>query len=186
MNKAAYRGGIRCIQISSSAMSRRDCSRRTASHCFGAAVNAALDLEEHVDTTYSFAGERRLYLSPGRQTSSGRGSSRPLLPLKLVELVVSIKGVGLHEAHIAGKMALRELPGATARVMERCRRWISATERPVVAAIGPNPAEDGFSFASTGTVVSSNGLEHVAHLAIPRRRNVAENVTVEAKLRRQP
>jgi hypothetical protein len=106
------------------------------------AVNATLDLEEHVDTTYSFAGERRLSLF-GRQTSSGRGSSRPLLPLSLVELVVSIKGVGLHEAHVAGKMALQELPGSTVRVMERCRRWISATERPVVAAIGPNPAEDG-------------------------------------------
>jgi hypothetical protein len=43
------------------------------------AVNAALDLEEHADTTCSFAGDRRLSLvSPGRQTSSGRGSSRPL------------------------------------------------------------------------------------------------------------
>jgi hypothetical protein len=43
--------------------------------------------------------------------------------------------VGLHEAHIAGKMALRMLPGTTARVMERRRGWIFAAERPVVAEV---------------------------------------------------
>src|ERR1700733_10776007 len=121
------------------------------------AVNAALDLEQHVDTTHSLAGDRRLSLFhqvdklPPAVAPAGRFKDRSRLPLSLVELVVSIKGIRLHEAHIAGKMALRMLPGTTARVMERCRRWVFAAKRPVIANIGPDPA----SFASTGTVVSS-------------------------------
>src|SRR6202161_4971001 len=113
------------------------------------AVNAALHLEEHVDTTYSLAGDRRLSLFhqvdklPPAVAPAGRFKDRSRLPLSLVELVVSIKGICLHEAHIAGKMALRMLPGTTARVMARCRRWVFATERSVVADIGPNPTEDG-------------------------------------------
>jgi hypothetical protein len=34
--------------------------------------------------------------------------------LGLVELVISIKGIGLHQAHIAGKMALRVLSSPVA------------------------------------------------------------------------
>src|ERR1700678_528004 len=83
------------------------------------AVNAALDLEQHVDTTYSFAGDRCLSLFhqvdkfPPAVAPAGRFTDRSRLPLSLVELVVSIKGISLHEAHIADKMALRMLPGTT-------------------------------------------------------------------------
>src|SRR5882757_912562 len=77
----------------------------------GFTVDAALHLEEHVDTTHGFAGYRRLSLFhqvdklPPAVAPAGRFKDRSRLPLSLVELVVSIKGVGLHEAHIAGKMA---------------------------------------------------------------------------------
>jgi len=81
---------------------------------------------------------------------AGRFKDRSRLPLSLVELVVSIKGIGLHEAHIAGKMALRMLPGTTARVMERCRRWVVAAKRPVIANVGPDPAGDGLQFREHG------------------------------------
>src|SRR6267378_6992297 len=120
------------------------------------AINAALDLEEHVDTTYSFAGDRRLSLFhqvdkfPPAVAPAGRFKDRSRLPLSLVKLVVSIKGIGLHEAHIAGKMALRMLPGTTARVMERCRRWVFAAKRPVIADIGPDPAGDSLQFREYG------------------------------------
>src|SRR5260370_23890386 len=103
-----------------------------------------------VGTPYGFslAGDRRLSLFhqvdklPPAVAPAGRFKDRSRLPLSLVELVVSIKGIGLHEAHIAGKMALRMLPGTTARRMERRRRWVPAAERPVVADIGPDPAGD--------------------------------------------
>ncbi len=120
------------------------------------AINAALDLEQHVDTTYSFAGDRRLSLFhevdkfPPAVAPAGRFKDRSRLPLSLVELVVSIKGIRLHEAHIAGKMALRMLPGTTARVMERCRRWVFAAKRPVIADIGPDPAGDSLQFREYG------------------------------------
>jgi hypothetical protein len=120
------------------------------------AVNAALDLEEHVDTTYSFAGDRRLSLFhqvdklPPAVAPAGRFKDRSRLPLSLVELVVSIKGIGLHEAQIAGKMALRMLPGTTARVIEHCRRWVFAAKRPVIANIGPDPAGDSLQFCEHG------------------------------------
>src|SRR5712664_2914840 len=120
------------------------------------AINAALDLEEHLDTTYSFAGDRRLSLFhqidklPPAVAPAGRFKDRSRLPLRLVELVVSIKGIGLHEAHIAGKMALRMLPGTTARVMERCRWWVFAAKRPIIADIGPDPAGDSLQFREYG------------------------------------
>src|ERR1700724_3804648 len=100
------------------------------------AVDAALDLEEHVDTTHRLAGDWRLSLFhqvdklPPTVAPARRFKDRRWLPLSLVELVVSIKGIGLHEAHIAGKMALRMFPGTTARVMERGRRRIRAAQRP--------------------------------------------------------
>ncbi|MBY9051556.1 hypothetical protein K7462_30205, partial [Pseudomonas fluorescens] len=48
--------------------------RQAAPRAFS--VDAALDLEEHVNATYSLAGDRRLSLGlPSRQTSSGHGSS---------------------------------------------------------------------------------------------------------------
>jgi hypothetical protein len=120
------------------------------------AVNAAFDLEENVDTTYSLAGDRRLSLFhqvdklPPAVAPAGRFKDRSRLPLSLVELVVSIKGIGLHEAHIAGKMALRMFPGTTARVMERGRRRIRAAKRPVIANIGPDPAGDSLQFGQYG------------------------------------
>src|SRR5882724_4107603 len=116
------------------------------------AINAALDLEEHVDTTYSFAGDRRLSLFhnvdklPPAVAPAGRFKDRSRLPLGLVELVVSIKGIGRHQAHIAGKMASRMLPGTTARVMERCRRWVFAAKRPVIA----DTAGDSLQFREYG------------------------------------
>jgi hypothetical protein len=33
------------------------------------------------------------------------------------------------------KMALRIFPGTTARVMERCCRWVFAAKRPVIAVM---------------------------------------------------
>src|SRR4029077_3253296 len=117
---------------------------------------AALDLEEHVDTTYSLTGDRRLSLLhqvdklPPAVAPAGRFKDRSRLPQSLVELVVSIKGIGLHEAHIAGKMALRMLPGTTARVMERCCRWVFAAKRPVIADIGPDPAGDRLKLGQHG------------------------------------
>src|SRR5712664_3454896 len=120
------------------------------------AVNAALDLEEYVDTTHSLAGDRRLSLFyqvdklPPAVAPAGRFKDRSRLPLSLVELIVSIKGIGLHEAHIAGKMALRMLPGTTARVMERRRRWVFAAKRMIIADIGPDPAGDSLQFREYG------------------------------------
>jgi hypothetical protein len=79
------------------------------------AVNAALDLEQHVDTTHRLAGDRRLSLFhrvdklPPAVAPAGRFKDRSRLPVRLVELVISIKGIGLHEAHIASKMASRML-----------------------------------------------------------------------------
>src|SRR3984893_16896178 len=84
------------------------------------AVNVALDLEDHVDTTHSLAGDRRLSLFhqvdklPPAVAPAGRFKDRRRLPLSLVELVVAIQGIGLHEAHIAGKMALRMLASPVA------------------------------------------------------------------------
>src|SRR3954447_7062457 len=54
------------------------------------AVNAALDLEEHVDTAYSFAGDRRLSLFhqvdkfPPAMAPAGRFKDRSRFPLSLV------------------------------------------------------------------------------------------------------
>src|ERR1035437_1070458 len=120
------------------------------------AVNAALNLEEHVDTTYSLAGDRRLSLFhqvdklPPAVAPAGRFKDRSRLPLSLVELVVSIKGIGLHEAYIAGKMALRMLSSTAARVMERRRRRIFAAKRPVIANIEADPAGDSLQFREYG------------------------------------
>jgi hypothetical protein len=118
----------------------------------GFAVDAALDLEEHVDTTHGFAGYRRLSLFhqvdklPPAVAPAGRLKDRRRLPCSLVELVISIKGIGLHNAHIAGKMFSRMFPGTTARVMERCRGWVRTAKRAVIADIGPDPADNSFQF----------------------------------------
>ena len=84
------------------------------------AIDGALDLEQDIDTPHGLAGNRRL--SRFRQVEelsaavapAGRFKDRSRLPLSLVELVVSIKCVGLHEAHIIGKMALRMLSSPVA------------------------------------------------------------------------
>ena len=58
--------------------------------------------------------------------------------------------IGLHEADITGKMALRMLSSTTARVMER-RRWRTlAAKRPIVADIGPDSADDSLQFRQHG------------------------------------
>ena len=109
-----------------------------------------------VDTTYSLAGDRRLLLFrqveklPPAMAPAGRFKDRSRLPLSVVELVVSIEGIGLHEAHIAGKMALRMFAGTIARVMERGRRRGFAAKRPIIANIGPDPAGDSLQFREHG------------------------------------
>lgn len=84
------------------------------------AVDGALDLEQDIDASHGLAGNRRL--SRFRQVEelsaamapTGRFKDRSRLPLGFVELVISIEGIGLHEAHIAGKMALRMLSSPVA------------------------------------------------------------------------
>ncbi len=84
------------------------------------AVDGALDLEQDIYASHSLAGNRRL--ARFRQVEelsatvapTSRFKDRSWLPLGLVELVISIKGVGLHQAHIAGKMALRVLSSPVA------------------------------------------------------------------------
>jgi hypothetical protein len=61
-------------------------------------------------------------------------------------VVVSIKGVGLDQADIAGQVALRMLSSPVARVIEQGRRRILAAKRPVVPYIGPDPTEDSLQF----------------------------------------
>jgi hypothetical protein len=129
------------IQISRSATIGLDLLRRTSKPLVRRfAVDGALDLEQDIDASHGLAGNRRLSRFRQEELSAavaptGRFKDRSQLPLGLVELVVYIKGIGLHQAHIAGKMALRVLSSPVARVVEQGRRRIRAAKRPVIANI---------------------------------------------------
>ena len=72
--------------------------------------------------------------------AAGR-DDRARFAVHFVQLVIAAEGVGLEDPGIVGKMRLRVLAAAIARVIKhRCRRTRSA-KRPIVAHIEPAPAQ---------------------------------------------
>ena len=68
----------------------------------------------------------------------------------LVELVVSIKGVGLHQAHIAGKISLWMLPPHDCASNGTPPPVGPDRQTAVIANIGPYPAGDSLQLRQHG------------------------------------
>ena len=84
-----------------------------------------------------------------------RFPNRGGLPVREIQLVVAVVGVGLQDAGVARQMRLRVLAPPIVRVMEDRGGRPGAAERLIVADVNPEPAGVGLALASTGTVVSS-------------------------------
>src|SRR5208283_2151157 len=81
-------------------------------------------------------------------------------PRRVVECVVAVIGVGLHDSGPTGEMLLRVYASAIARIFEEGRRRLLAAKRPVVADIGPYPAGRGLAFGQNRRrgVIGMNAL----------------------------
>ena len=129
------------------------------------AVDGPLDLKQGVDPAHDLHGDRgdddlllagrlasRVFLQIGhgeerapRMHPAGGFLDGAGLALRLIELGVTAKGVGLQDAAVSGQMRLRVRAAAIARVVEHRRRRIGAAERLVVAHIGPTSGDGAFT-----------------------------------------
>ena len=120
----------------------------------GEAVDLALDVEDGIDAFDLLQRDRRdrrgrlapsgarrdvgkLEELPPRMAPAQRLDDRTGTPVRKVEAIVAVVGVGLQNAGVTGQMPLRMLASPIARGVEQRRRRVLAAERPVVADVGP-------------------------------------------------
>src|SRR3546814_5783825 len=78
--------------------------------------------------------------APGMRPAERTGQRHAGAP-RIEQRVVAGIVIGLEEAVVAFEMPDGVLGAAIARIMEQRRRRIEATERPVVAHVGPYPGD---------------------------------------------
>src|SRR3546814_6282306 len=81
-----------------------------------------------------------LKLAPCMRPAERTGQRHAGSP-RIEQRVVAGIGIGLEDAVVAFEMPDGVLGAAIARIMEQRRRRIEATERPVVAHVGPYPGD---------------------------------------------
>lgn len=113
------------------------------------ALDGALGRKDRVDPPHRLGGQRGTgdlgkleQLAPAMRPAGGLGDRAGLAAWR-VEFVEPGIGIGLQDALVAGQVALRMLAGTVTRVAERRRRRCWSGKGPVVAHIGPDPADDG-------------------------------------------
>ena len=131
----------------------------------GVPVDVALDLEHPVDPLNCFQTQRRYHdIGLALRFASGRGGNvgeheelapcvRPApglhdragLAVRLIQLAIAGKSVGLQNAAVRRQVRLRMFPAAIARIMEQCCRRSRAAEWPIIADIDPSAGNVGLA-----------------------------------------